>query len=85
VDITQVKATISRGNQAASDGIDLMHGVRDRVEHAHALAAGTVHDSRHEDVEAGLRKLLDALRESSRVAGLLRSGADAAQDYASRL
>ncbi|MBF9127474.1 hypothetical protein I0C86_00460 [Plantactinospora sp. S1510] len=85
MDITQVKATISRGNQAARDGIDLTRGVRDRTEQAHTLAVGTVHDSGHKDVEAGLHKLLEALRESSRVAGLLHSGADAAQEYASRL
>lgn len=85
MDITQVKATINRGNEAARDGIILIRGVRDRAEQAHRLATATAQDSTHEQIKAGLSRLGEALKESSRVADLLRSGADAAGKYASRL
>ncbi|MFC6017555.1 hypothetical protein ACFP2T_15235 [Plantactinospora solaniradicis] len=85
MDITQVKATISQGSQAAKDGSVLMQGVRDRAEQAQTSAAATAHDSTHDEVEAGMKKLKEAMKEASRVAELLRSGAAAADEYASRL
>ena len=85
MDITQVKATIDRGNQAASTGLVLMNGVRERSEHAHASAAITAHDSSHKQIVDGLRKLREALRETSQVADLLRSGTEAASEYGEKL
>ncbi|GIG86641.1 hypothetical protein [Plantactinospora endophytica] len=85
MDITGVKATISRGDQAAQDGGALMQGVQGQIEEARLLTATTAHDSAHSEVEAATTRLHEALRESSRVIELLRSGGDSASDYASRL
>ncbi|MEO3924482.1 hypothetical protein ABGB07_11570 [Micromonosporaceae bacterium B7E4] len=85
MDITQVKATIRQGEQAAKDGSALMQRVQGQAEEARTLAAATAHDSAHQDIEAGMARLKEALRESSRVAELLRSGAEAAHKYASKL
>ncbi|AVT37281.1 hypothetical protein [Plantactinospora sp. BB1] len=85
MDITQVKATITRGKQAAADGSVLAQGVRDQAEQARTSAAATAHDSTHDEVEAGLKKLKEAMREASRVAELLGSGSDAASEYAAKL
>ncbi|MEN3608241.1 hypothetical protein AAH979_01710 [Plantactinospora sp. ZYX-F-223] len=85
MDITQVKATIRQGEQAANDGSALMQVVQGRAEEARSLAAATAHDSAHPEVEAGLTRLKEALRESSRVTELIQSGAESARKYASRL
>jgi hypothetical protein len=85
MDIAQVKATIDRGNEAVRAGIVLMTGVREQSEHAHVSAATTAHDSNHQQIADGLRKLREALRESSRVADLLRSSTEAANEYGSKL
>ena len=85
MDLRQVKATIDRGGQAANDGIDLIREVQDRIDQAQSLAASTVHDSTHSEVEAGLSKLREAMKEAPRVAGLLFSGAAAAREYAAKL
>ncbi|MEQ4303893.1 hypothetical protein ABNF97_21350 [Plantactinospora sp. B6F1] len=85
MDITQVKATISRGNQAAQDGSVLVQEVRDRTAQALTSAAATAHDSTHDEAEAGLKRLKEAIKEASRVAELLGSGADAATEYALKL
>jgi hypothetical protein len=85
MDITRVKATIGQGERAAKDCSALMQGVQGRAEEARSLAAATAHDSAHREIEAGMARLKEALRESSRVTELLRSGAESAHDYASRL
>jgi hypothetical protein len=85
VDLRQVRAAISQGAQAANDGINLMQEVLDRIEQAQILAAATVHDSSHSEVEDGQRKLKKALEEAPRVAGQLFSGSAAAQEYVARL
>ncbi|MGX7670213.1 hypothetical protein [Plantactinospora sp. DSM 117369] len=85
MDIAQVKATISRANEAANNGRALIQEVRDRAEQARTLADATAHDSSHKEVEVGLKKLREALKEPPRVAELLQSGAEAASEYASKL
>ncbi|GAB3972357.1 hypothetical protein V1634_07575 [Plantactinospora veratri] len=85
MDIRQVRATISQGGQAAKDGIDLMQEVQARIEQARTSAAATAHDSAHVEIEAGLGKLKEATKESSRVVALLHSGASVADEYASKL
>ncbi|GAA3725469.1 hypothetical protein GCM10022225_02950 [Plantactinospora mayteni] len=85
MDIRQVRATINQGEQAAKQGISLIQEMQARIEQAQTSAAATAHDSAHREVEAGLGKLKEAVKESSRVAGLLHSGASAAHEYASKL
>ncbi|MEO3926030.1 hypothetical protein ABGB07_19485 [Micromonosporaceae bacterium B7E4] len=85
MDIRQVRATINQGGKAAKDGIELIQEVQARIEQAHTSAAATTHDSAHPEIEVGLGKLKEAMKESSRVAGLLHSGASAAEEYGSKL
>jgi hypothetical protein len=85
VDVTRVKATIGQGTEAAGDGAAVMSGVRDKIGQAQALATETTRGSSHDELDAGMEKLKEALKESTRVIGLLRTSAHAAGRYAARI
>jgi hypothetical protein len=85
MDLEQVKATLARGNEAIEEATTLISITHEKVQQAQTLAVSTGHDSTDKDLELGIKKLHQALTESSRARTLFAAAVASADEYASRL
>jgi hypothetical protein len=85
MDIAQVKATIRQGSDSAMAAESRLHEVLDRITLVTSLATLTCHDSAHDRVESGIKRLATARAETTTVIGLLTKAAKAADSYAAEL
>lgn len=83
--VGEAKATIRQGLQSAEHSRKAIQAVMMEAAEARALAAQTLHDSRHEEVEQGLACLKAAEHEMELTARRLRATIDAATSYLSAL
>jgi hypothetical protein len=83
--VDEVKATIERGTEAARNAIRTLHQVAADSTETNDLARRTIHDSRDDDVVAGLTLLASVPGEVDRTVRRLSKAIDHADTYAKRL
>jgi hypothetical protein len=79
--LDEVKRTIRQGTRAAEEAKATIERAVTEVTDAARLARATLHDSRHREVEDGLRRLAEARHEMTLTLRRLAAGRKQARTY----